>query len=188
MTNTNSIGIVFTPEELAEFALEDQAYEKYHSEVVQYEQPDADSTLNYIREWELECGIKVKTPEQIAEDEADKKEWDDYFMNQERELNSAKNQITDNQSLTVKDTVKGRLPEYVKGLFILSNTVYQTDDKTVSYRIAICGKPTNSPSADNVYLVLDINNQYRGSAKNELLAEELAEYIIRKPTPSWQIL
>jgi len=179
MTNTNSIGIVFTPEELAEFALEDQAYEKYHSEVVQYEQPDADSTLNYIREWELECGIKVKTPEQIAEDEADKKEWDDYFMNQERELNSAKNQITDNQSLTVKDTVKGDVPDLFLSFWVVASTEYVTKYGD-SYQIVTVSKD-HGGSAYFIYLVCDKNLKYlslgSGKYKSTLETADLMSLI-----------
>lgn len=43
------------------------------------EVPDANTRLEYIKEWEIECGKVKKTPEEIAADELDLKEWDDYF-------------------------------------------------------------------------------------------------------------
>jgi len=49
------------------------------------ELPDAYDTFEYIKEWEIECGKVEKTPEQIAADELDLKEWNDYFMQQEAE-------------------------------------------------------------------------------------------------------
>ena len=83
---------------------------------------------------------------------------------------------------TVQNTIKGRLPEYLKPLFILSSATYQTDDKTTSYRIAVCNKSPNvSTATDSTFLVLDTNNNYRGLADSELRACELAELIIQKP-------
>jgi hypothetical protein len=57
---------------------------------------------------------------------------------------------------TVSSTVKGRLPEYLKFLFILSSMTYRTEDKSTLYRVAICNKSPNVSTAyDSFYLVLD---------------------------------
>jgi len=83
---------------------------------------------------------------------------------------------------TVRNTVKGRLPEYLKLLFILSSMSYKTEDNKASYRILICNKSPNTSTAyDSFYLVLDTKNNYRGFADSELKACELAELIIKKP-------
>ncbi len=87
---------------------------------------------------------------------------------------------------TVSSTVKGRLPEYLKSLFILSSMSYRTEDKTTLYRIAICNKSPNVSTAyDSFYLVLDTKNNYRGFADSELRACELAELVIKKPLPDF---
>ena len=83
---------------------------------------------------------------------------------------------------TVQNTIRGRLPEYLKPLFILSSATYQTDDKTTSYRIATVNKSSSvSTAIDSTFLVLDTRNNYRGLADSELRACELAELIIQKP-------
>lgn len=88
----------------------------------------------------------------------------------------------------VIDVVKGRLPEYLKPLYILSTTTYKTEDNKTSYRIAICNKSPNVSTAfDSFYLVLDTKNNYRGFADNEYRACELAELILRKPLPEYRI-
>lgn len=85
----------------------------------------------------------------------------------------------------VKDVVKGRLPEYLKPLYILSSMTYRTEDNKASYRVAICNRSPNVSTAyDSFYLVLDKNNSYRGFADTEYRATELAELIIKKPVGS----
>lgn len=91
---------------------------------------------------------------------------------------------------TVSNTVRGRYPEYLKALYILSTATYQTEDKTASYRIAVVNKsPTgvsiDSICYDSIYLVLDKHNNYRGFSDSEHRAIELAELIIRKPAPDY---
>ena len=88
----------------------------------------------------------------------------------------------------VKDVIKGRLPEYLRLLYILSRATYRTEDNKTSYRIAVCNKSANVLTAVNsTYLVLDVNNNYRGFADSEYRACELAELIIRKPIPEFII-
>jgi len=85
----------------------------------------------------------------------------------------------------VVDVVKGRLPEYLKPLYILSSATYQTEDSKASYRIAVCNKSANvSTAVNSTYLVLDVYNNYRGFADSEYRACELAELVIKKPLPT----
>jgi len=80
----------------------------------------------------------------------------------------------------VINVVKGRYPEYLKSLYILSSTIYHTDDKTAKYKIATVHKSIVT-NTNLKYLVLDEHNNYRGFADNEYQAIELAELIIKKP-------
>lgn len=78
----------------------------------------------------------------------------------------------------VIDVVKGRYPDYLKPLYILSSVTYKTEDKSALYKIAVANKCCNVSTAfDSFYLVLDKNNNYRGFADSEHRAAELAELV-----------
>lgn len=87
----------------------------------------------------------------------------------------------------VIDTVRGRYPEYLKGLFVLSTSSLQLEDGT-DYKLLLVGKTPNvSTCLDVTWLVLDKYQVYRGFASSETKAEELAELIIRKPTSEYRV-
>lgn len=78
----------------------------------------------------------------------------------------------------VKEVVKGKLPEYLKPLYILSSATYQTE-KGISYRIAVVNKDSSTATAtDSTFLILNTRNRYKGFADSELKAIELADFII----------
>lgn len=78
----------------------------------------------------------------------------------------------------VKDIIKGKLPEYLKPLFILSSMTCQTE-KGISYRIAVVNKDSSTATATNsTFLILNTRNRYKGFADSELRATELADFII----------
>ena len=87
----------------------------------------------------------------------------------------------------VIDVVKGRLPEYIKCLFVLSTSTHKLEDGT-DYKLVLAGKTPNVSTCTEVsWLVLDKYQVYRGFASNETKADELAELVIRKPTPEYRI-
>ena len=87
----------------------------------------------------------------------------------------------------VIDVVKGRYPEYLKCLFVLSTSNCKLEDGT-DYKLVLAGKTPNVSTCLGVtWLVLDKYQVYRGFASTEFKAEELAELIIRKPTPEYRV-
>lgn len=85
----------------------------------------------------------------------------------------------------VIDVVKGRYPEYLKGLFVLSTSTHKLEDGDGTYKLMLVGNV--STCTDVTWLVLDKYQVYRGFASSEFKAEQLAELIIRKPTPEYRI-